>query len=36
MLRISRFWKWTYILSDDAEDYNQNDFPDVNQINDQD
>ena len=25
-----------YILSDDAEDYDQHDFPDVNQTNDQD
>ena len=25
-----------FILSDDAEDYDQNDFPDVNQNNDQD
>ena len=34
--RFEDFGNEPYILSDDAEDYDQNDFPDVNQTNHQD
>ena len=35
-LELEDFGNEPYILSDDAEDYDQNDSPDVNQTNDQD